>query len=299
MAHDLSEAASLAYYLSSSQLALAEKNRKPRDKLSGHLRQKLYQKYTGPARSFEELCQAFNLVYQRYLEFGYTEENNCKMRFSAHELLPSSQTFVSTCSESVLATATIVPDSEIGLPLSCSYHEQLNLLRSQNRKVAEGTMFSGCKQGQSNDGHLQLIRAAFGWCAQNCIDDFCIVVNPKHTGFWEKMLGFQRLSSETSCPHVCDAPGILLRLDFQHVKSNFSNQPRFARKLFSSAFDQVRLNTDSYQLGEYEVTALLAKYPDILDHATAEQYRQLKACFPNACAIIEKIQFKDQKKLAA
>ena len=88
------------------------------------------------ARSRDELAQAFHLVYEEYLKQGYIHEHPSKMRLSLHNLVPETTTFIAKVDSTVVATATVIPDSPLGLPMDELYREELAGLATQERGFA-------------------------------------------------------------------------------------------------------------------------------------------------------------------
>ena len=89
-----------------------------------------------PAVSRKEIKDAFRLVYRRYVERGYIEENPAKMRFTVFNALPDTTTFTCVLRGEVVSTATVVADSPAGLPADEIFREELDELRRQGRPRA-------------------------------------------------------------------------------------------------------------------------------------------------------------------
>ena len=89
------------------------------------------------AHSKRELSAAFSLVYQCYLEAGLIEPNAIQARVLPQHALPSTEVVVARVHDGVYATATIVRDNFLGLPLEAIYAAEVGDLRSQGMSVAE------------------------------------------------------------------------------------------------------------------------------------------------------------------
>ena len=91
------------------------------------------------ARDTDELEEAFALVYREYLRKGYTDKNSSGLRLSLHNALPDATTFIALSEKNVIiATATIVPDSFLGLPMDSIYYDELNRLRRIGARLKKG-----------------------------------------------------------------------------------------------------------------------------------------------------------------
>jgi hypothetical protein len=76
------------------------------------------------ARTREELEKAYSLVYKEYLRRGYVKQNASGLRISIYNALPQTTTFISIIEKEIIATATVIPDSYLGLPMDEIYHEE-------------------------------------------------------------------------------------------------------------------------------------------------------------------------------
>jgi hypothetical protein len=170
--------------------------------------------------SFEELCESFRLVYEEYLRWGLTDAHHSRMRYQVHQLLPVSQSFIAYRSGSVAGTGSVVLDSPAGLPSSPIFGDVFSALKRGARRVAEGTMLA-CRDVGEVPAHRTawgVIAQAISWSILVGVDDFCIVVNPRHFKFWHETMGFEVLGEERPCEHVKSQPGIFLRLDLKGIR---------------------------------------------------------------------------------
>ena len=96
------------------------------------------EKAVKPARSLEEIKEAYHLVYEEYLAKGHCKPNQSKLHFHPHCVFPESRTFVLRGEGGMLlGTATIVPDSPGGLPMESSFQTEIEQLRKPGRKLGE------------------------------------------------------------------------------------------------------------------------------------------------------------------
>jgi hypothetical protein len=97
------------------------------------------------------------------------------------------------------------------------YKAEVDVLRQQGRHVAELTKLAVDEGIRSKHvlGALFHIAFIYGHNIHEATD-FVIEINPRHVGFYEKMLGFQRMAEERICTRV-GAPAVLMRLDLDHA----------------------------------------------------------------------------------
>lgn len=231
--------------------------------------------YLGPARNFSEICAAFKLVQMRYLDLGYALPNKSGMRFTFQNLLNTSTTFVAVMEGSVLATATLMIDSPAGLPLQSVFKREHYLFRRQYALFGEGTMFA-CQSDFENKGMgiiIHLVRIIFDYCLDQGINTFFIVVHPKHVGFYQKVLGFEIVSSANSCHHVRGVEGVLLRRRVETMQPNKTDIIQRLMRNYRSPPELVK----PYRLSEGDIDHLILQEPEV-----KEQYLNYRGLLVNA-----------------
>lgn len=225
--------------------------------------------YNGPANNFDELCEAFRLVQQRYEVAGYAKSNLSGMRFGIHNFLKSTTSFVGTFADRVVATTSLVVDSGLGLPLSRSYEEEYNFLKSRFGKIAEGTMFA-CEAEFENKGmgvQLGLFHHMLCKCVTEGVEALSLVVNPKHMGFYQKVLGFECISTEKTCLHVQNAPGVMI---FKKTVLDVKDKTLFG-KYISEINDQKFSFKQDYFLSSEDTKLLLRLEPSVYISFSAKE----------------------------
>ena len=236
-----------------------------------------------PVRSFEELGEAFHLVYHQYVRYGYMYPNASGLRFSLLDLLPTSVALVAANDENILGTATVIANSEAGLPCYELFATELEPLLGNNRFIGECTKFSSLasiKRARNSVSRL-LIRGISTWCIYAGVDDLVIVVNPAHMSFWQKMVGFEPMSEVKACPYVRYHPGILMRLNVRSLVNGTWDIPRAVRRLIvDDLFDPSQLS-NPYQLSDEEVTLLLLQDMTIFGGSSEIQKSALQSRFPH------------------
>lgn len=245
------------------------------------------------AGSFEQLCQAFHLVHQLYVASGYIEPNKSRLRYSIHQLLPVSKTFVAVKDKMIVGTVSLVIDSSGDLPCGSIFTEELNKLRSEERSIAEGTMFACGQMGKEKNSLItvDLLRLIFDWSGTLGLDDIVVVANPKHVIFWERMIGFERLGEVKDCCHVKGADGVFLRFDLRGVLEGTKELTRTAKRFFVSNWEERATWQSEYRLREEDAVVLLQMHPELLREASSTQRTLFARHYPMALSILEKKQW--------
>ena len=171
------------------------------------------------AETPEELEQAFALVHDEYLKLGYiSKPDPSGMFFGIHNLLPETVTLTVNSDSKVVATLTQVPDTrEYGLPMDRIYRTELNDLRRKGRKLAELCGLVTSSKLRWKNLYMQMCRIVYTHALCNGVDDFCIMVNPKHVEFYESIFLFERLGPEKLYPTL-GVPAVALCADLNKMK---------------------------------------------------------------------------------
>lgn len=159
--------------------------------------------------------RACKLAYRVYHRCGYVE-NASGMVETPYDNLPGTCVLlIQDTKGEAIATATVVLDSERGLPSDEIYGPELDEMRRQGRKLSEVVRLAIA------DEHChckQLLISLFNFvylCAHlvRGADDFVIEVNPRHVAYYQRLLEFTVTGPERPCPRVQNAPAVLLGLD--------------------------------------------------------------------------------------
>ena len=83
--------------------------------------------------------KSFKFLYEIYLNsgLGLNEKNSFGLWFSINELLPHTITLLIVCEEKVVGSVSIVPDSEMGLPVDKAYKKEMDKKRKKGDVLCE------------------------------------------------------------------------------------------------------------------------------------------------------------------
>ena len=147
----------------------------------------------GLAEETDDFDGAFRLVYDQYVRRGYMTPHPSGRRLSVYNALPSTKVFVAKAESRVVATATLIEDSPIGLPMDEIYREELRGLRARGRRQAEASALAVHPAYQRSGIAilLRLYRMLVLYAAKIArLHDLCFVVSPHHMAFYPAGLGF-------------------------------------------------------------------------------------------------------------
>lgn len=146
--------------------------------------------------------RAYRLVYGAYAARGYEVASSAKQRlwFHFHHCNPDAITFLAERNGQEVATLTLVPDSELGLPADDLFPEAITNLRARGRKACEICSLAVAELSE-HDGRkalLHLFRFAYLSAAYLLEGaDLVACVMAHHGAFYRRALLFDEVSAET------------------------------------------------------------------------------------------------------
>lgn len=185
------------------------------------------------ARTKEELEKAYSLVYREYIKKAYMNENCSGLRFSIYNALPLTTTFVAiTESGDIIATATVIPDSPLGLPMDEICEKELSGFRTQGRKLCEISMLASDTEFLKHAPLslplrkifplFLLFKALLDYARESLsLDIMCITINPKYKTIFN-FLAFRDMGGIKPYPEVNGAPALGLYVDMHTLSQDLS-----------------------------------------------------------------------------
>ncbi len=242
------------------------------------------------AETLQERREAFSLVHDEYVRQGYIPQpTRSGMIYRLHHLLPTSLTLLLKDGPSAVGTLTHVLDTDLyGLPMDKVYGEELNALRRRGRRLAELSALAVRRNYCLQSLFMLLVRAAYLYALKKRVTDFCIMVNPRHAGFYRSIFLFEELGPTRPYPLV-NAPAVALRLDLvtvaerirdllrdvapEHSVYHFFNEPWEA----ATGWAQVRhhLDAPAPPLSRKQILKFLAEEPAALEGLNTTQKKNV------------------------
>ncbi len=179
----------------------------------------------------QEVTNAWRLVYQVYRRRGMIGVNPNRIHTAPQWMGQHTAVFYGRDDRGVVATLTATVDEGSQLPLDKVYGVELDLLRSQGRRLVECGLFAHARLLDNDDvpeefedlrgvgGSLcQLMRYAYYFGIFHGATDFLIGVHPWHAGFYRRAFGFSLAGSERTYPLVNNRPVVLMRANHAAVR---------------------------------------------------------------------------------
>ncbi|TWT54688.1 hypothetical protein Pla22_23380 [Rubripirellula amarantea] len=169
------------------------------------------------ARSPEELCQAFRLVFQSYLQAGLAIEKPSGMRLTPHHLLPTSEVLLAKVGNTVTTTLSMFGDGYLGLPMDSMYSVETRRLRDEGLRLAEIGCLADRRDSQIRflKTFAQLGRLLAQVARSRETDGFVVATHPKHARLYKRILGFRQIGDLSDCPYANGNPAVALVLKFE------------------------------------------------------------------------------------
>ena len=160
------------------------------------------------------------LVHRMYATRGYKTSSPTEAPPAANVV-----TLVACDGGETIGTISVSFDSARGLLADDLFHEELDALRADGRRLCEFTKLAMDHVVKSKRVLASLFHAAYIWSHLRLgFDDVVIEVNPRHVRYYQRMLGFTVMGPERLNRRV-DAIAVLMRLDFSHARQQIA---RFA-----------------------------------------------------------------------
>ncbi len=237
---------------------------------------------------FEE---AFKLVYREYLKKGYCSSNPSGMRITLYNAIPETVTFCLWRENTLLATATLVADSPLGLPMEDTYPEELKELRKQGRKLSEVSLLAlnsdlitkGLKPlyfAERLRRLYHLFKPIF-WYARQTVGatDLCIAMNPVHKMLYSSLY-FEQFGTEKVYESVNKNPSIAMRLNFDRIEERAQHKTPGLFKLFLGQPLEIKKITDIFQWNVADFKYFFNDMSDELAKAKPNQIEYLAKRYP-------------------
>jgi len=205
-----------------------------------------------------ELEAASRLVHACYVRRGYARASADGRHVSPYLAMPSTAVFVARADGLVVATVSLVADSELQLPCDALYGAELGVLRAGGRRLAEVSALAVDERWRGIGlGAVRSLVRVVGVYGRDIagVDDLCITVHPRHAPFYEGRLHFQRFGGLKAYDAVNGAPAVGLRLDLHELDGPLGDGT-FAGSVFGAqerGRTRARLERDLGRLQPVEV----------------------------------------------
>jgi hypothetical protein len=171
----------------------------------------------GVAGTQSQLQEVGSLIRRMYSWRGYLTSSD--EGEAAAPAVSDRITLNALTGERVMGTLTVALDSPAGLAADGLYRDEIDALRAPGRRLCEFTRLAVDIEPRFNskDFLARLIHIAFVYAhlIQHATD-MVIEINPRHVGFYHRLLGFEQIGPERMCERV-QAPAVLMHIDLRDM----------------------------------------------------------------------------------
>ena len=191
------------------------------------------------ARSREDLQGAFVLLQRRYQQAGLTANCDQAMRIMPYQLSPASQVFVATLAEQIVGTVTMVVGQPQSLPLASSYPQAMAQLQLNAPVAGEiAALAIDPMKTRRAEVFIELSRLVTHFARAQGLEELVAVVHPRHSRFYQHVLGFDVIGDKLPCELVCGRPGVAV---LGHVSDPSRVAPAWRTQYLACKFSEERL----------------------------------------------------------
>ena len=173
---------------------------------------------------------AFRLVYNSYLRAGLGKRNPHQLRVTPYHLLPTTDVFIALCHDEVIATVTLVADSEFGLPMESVYKTEIERRREQGLKLGEISCLADRRRDfrRTLPIFTGLCRLMIQAARQRGMHETLVAVHPKHARFYERFCAFDQIGQQVVYEAVQNHPAVAMSLNFSQLdRQGHENYEKF------------------------------------------------------------------------
>lgn len=167
------------------------------------------------ANTLEEREAVFKMAYDSYLAKGFTAQRQDGNLVFTYDLSKDTLILIiKDKADELVATATLVFEESCTLPAENIYAQEINSLRNLGRKTVELCRLCIRPDYRNSKEILVLL---FNYIAIYITKiknyhSLIIEVNPRHKAYYKALLQFTEIGALKECPHVENAPSVLLHL---------------------------------------------------------------------------------------
>jgi hypothetical protein len=167
------------------------------------------------AATQRELEEAFRLLYQSYEQAGLVLQNARGVHLTSAHAVSGTEVFIAQLRNEVISTLTMVPDVSSKLPMDTMYARELDGLREEGVRLAEIGSFADRRSSPSRFLSLfvELAKYVIETALRRKIDTLVVATHPRHSRFYQRLLGFKPFGDLQSCPYAQSHPAVAMRLD--------------------------------------------------------------------------------------
>ena len=241
--------------------------------------------------TIDDMKEVFHLIYDNYLASGLQRIDPSLLRIRFHNLLPVSYPMVVKRKGRVSGTLTVIRENCSELPIEKLFGDKIGRIRTEKSLICELSglaLDASMSPVESRDIMMSLFKHAFilSHDILGCTD-YCMMINPHHSKYYQKEFGFVQIGEVKLCDSVNGAPAVPMHLCLETVaeeiqKSNpvlfqyfyVSDRRQIKERILSELPKQGKLYCTDY------ITKLSKSGNSLFDNLSAERKDILSSYYP-------------------
>ncbi|MBL4869272.1 MAG: hypothetical protein JKY67_23155 [Pseudomonadales bacterium] len=160
--------------------------------------------------------KVYQLSQKVYGQCGYSSQDRNKLFVNSDDARPDTITFLAEDENgNSVASISVVSNVHGDIPCQKIFKDELSELNNQNKKMVEITRLV-VDESYRNSRNLikNLMNFVYIHAYKNLASDHMLIeVNPRHVGYYKRLLCFEVIGDSKPCGRVQGAPAVLLKLD--------------------------------------------------------------------------------------
>lgn len=244
----------------------------------------------------EEYAMAARLTFEAYAEKDLLLARGVPVRLTPFLMMPTTVRFVAIREGQVIATVALIVDSALGLPMESVFPQEISVLRSTGRRLAEVGALAVDKAHRRSGVAMLLYKLMWRAATEQLgLDELVVAVHPDAEPMYVCPLRFERLTRQVrqypGLKRSALAVGLRLNLQtfpavleksFSRLRPGFFNPHQYFCQMLHP---QIRLPTNAQQLelissAQQQATLRLATLrPETVMQMHEEQFKAVSEAF--------------------
>jgi hypothetical protein len=162
------------------------------------------------ATTFSEILQGWRLVYHQYLKSALIDANPFSVFTYPEYISRNMAVILGKEGDKNVCSVSAVRDSKHGLPLDTYFHEELDELRNDNKKLIEIGLLANQSDKASPFYIIELLSSIARFGVYSNFHDYVIGVHPRRALFFKQLFGLNQIGESKKYHQLHDAEVVLL-----------------------------------------------------------------------------------------
>ena len=165
------------------------------------------------ATTLAEIIEGWRLVYHQYVKTALIESNLFSVFTFPEYISRNSAVILGKIGDKSVCSVSAVLDSKHGLPLDACFHEELDGLRNENKKLIEIGLLANRSEKASPFYIIELLSSIARFGVYSNFHDYVIGVHPRRAKFFKHLFGFNQVGASKKYDELGKAQVVLLHAD--------------------------------------------------------------------------------------